>query len=48
MLRGSGNIFRLLIKNREDGSSVDRILLTSNARYIPADLGNGLLAPRCG
>jgi hypothetical protein len=38
----------LLIKNREDGASVDRILLTRDERYTPADLGNGPLAPRCG
>ena len=38
----------LLIKNREDGASVDQILLTSDARYTPAGLGNGSLTPRCG
>jgi hypothetical protein len=37
----------LLIKNREDGSSVDRLVLTRDQRYTPADLGNGLLVPRC-
>ena len=38
----------LLIINREDGASVDRLLLTSDARYTPADLGNAPAAPRCG
>jgi hypothetical protein len=38
----------LLIKNREDGSSVDQLLLTSDERYTPAGFGNAPLVPRCG
>ncbi len=37
----------LYIKNREDGSSVDRLLLTSDERYTPADLGGAALVPVC-
>ena len=37
----------LYIKNREDGASVDRLLLTRDKRYVPADLGGPALAPQC-
>ena len=37
----------LYIKNREDGSTVDRLLLTRDERYTPADPGGGALVPAC-
>jgi hypothetical protein len=37
----------LYIKNREDGSSIDRLLLTRDERYTPAGIGGAALAPAC-
>jgi hypothetical protein len=37
----------LLIKNREDGASVDRLLLTRDQHYTPAGLGGAALVPMC-
>ena len=37
----------LNIKNREDGSSVDKILLTKDKGFVPADLGEVAQAPQC-
>ncbi|MEP7190490.1 MAG: fibronectin type III domain-containing protein, partial [Roseiflexaceae bacterium] len=44
----SNGAHSLVIKNREDGASVDQILLTSDAHYTPAGFGNSPLTPRCG
>jgi hypothetical protein len=43
----AGGAHTLYIKNREDGSSVDRLLLTRDEHYTPADLGGAALAPVC-
>ena len=37
----------LLIKNREDGASVDRLVLTRDKRYTPAGLDGAALTPIC-
>lgn len=44
----SNGAHSLLIKNREDGASVDQILLTSDTRYKPVGSSNSSLIPRCG
>jgi hypothetical protein len=36
------------IKDREAGSSVDKILLTKDKNYVPSGLGASALAPQCG
>jgi hypothetical protein len=37
----------LTIKNREDGASVDKILLIKDKGYTPAGLGDAALTPQC-
>jgi hypothetical protein len=36
------------VKNREDGASVDKILLTRDKSYIPTGLGGAAPVPGCG
>lgn len=36
---------QLLIKNREDGASVDKIVLTKDSNYVPSDLGGSAQVP---
>jgi hypothetical protein len=38
----------LTVKNREDGASVDKILLTRDNNYTPTGLGGAALTPGCG
>jgi hypothetical protein len=43
----SNGAHTLKIKNREDGASVDKILLIKDKEYTPSGLGDTALAPRC-
>ena len=43
----ANGVHTLLIKNREDGASVDRLLLTRDQHYTPASLGGAALVPVC-
>jgi len=37
----------LKVKNREDGASVDKILLIRDTEYTPSGLGDASLTPQC-